>query len=203
MTSQKARPTGPPDRFISTGSRPSFLASMSGLSSSFGTQGLHCGPIFDACAQRAFALPFAAFSESIAPLLGYERQTELFRSRFADVATASYDDSNDRLIPAFCLIAGIPELPPTTVRRNVTPDARLVYWMAERNRAGLTGRQEVKQRREFIESQISRDLFKDYGSASFQPSSSCPIPADFAPLAAITAAFQGIGRKSIFSFLRR
>lgn len=125
------------------------------------------------------SLPFEVFAKCIAPLLDYERQQDAFRKRFSDVVVVPYDSVKDRLIPTFCDVAGIPTLPPHNKKVNVTPDARLIYWMAQQ-----MGR-DHPMHREFVRSWIASRLFKD--RASF--SANHPIPAHSAPIDRITRAF--------------
>lgn len=145
------------------------------------------------------ASDFATHSNIIDPLRDYDRQVEMFKRYFDEVVSASYDDAKNNLVPSFCEAAGIPELSQTPTRRNITPDARLIYWMAERNRTRLPTGREVRLRRRFVQTDLAQGIFPDYGRASFQPDHNRPIPAESAPLDRIEKAFSKWARWRIFA----
>ncbi len=81
-----------------------------------------------------FRWSFDEFRARCAPIFDYAGQTALMREAFADVRLAAFDALKGDLLPAFCDWAGIPTPPGEGRHDKITPDMRLVWWLALRGR---------------------------------------------------------------------
>ncbi|GEM_PF-2633340 len=92
---------------------------------------------------------FGEFRSQCAPLFDYRAQLDAFRAVFDDVRIVSYEALRPDVVANMLDWMGLPALPDTGARANVTPDARLVYWHRRRS-AGDRHRKAVLERARFV-----------------------------------------------------
>lgn len=95
----------------------------------------------------------------------YGRQVDLLRERWADVRVVPY--RRQGMVESFFSLIGCPVPAGAEERANRSCDARLISWMAERNRRGRPPHDELARQRAFCGSDLARSLFADEPGVSF------------------------------------
>lgn len=116
---------------------------------------------------QGYAHEFAHLVERSDRLVDYERQTGLFEAVFGTVHVGSYEHLTEMglLDGFFAMVGAAPPTPPDEAWERRSPDARLVVWMARRNREADTP-ELVTQRRRFAKHPDTRNLFDDFGATT-------------------------------------
>ncbi|MGF1656389.1 MAG: hypothetical protein ACFCU3_05350 [Verrucomicrobiales bacterium] len=101
------------------------------------------------------------------PLFEYAKQLEIFTEVFGNVQALSYHKLSGHL-PHNLLVSLGYDLPrnPLSIR-NVSTDPRLTCWTWMRNSISLPSREEIRTQKRFCRSEYVRQLFADFGSATF------------------------------------
>jgi len=113
-------------------------------------------------------LPFADYLRAASSLFDYRQQIDALKRRFSDVRVLPY--SHESATTSFFNAIGVEHPPGSEGRPNISPDARLTFWMAESSRRNELPKAVIKAQRAFTNTPRARALLPDYGAASFWPS---------------------------------